>query len=87
MRGIQDGGDVVNVGPFDQAGDVAINNLTITGAYGQDVIAFYRIAGFDSFTGLQQQRERHAVRERQRERDARARGPSSTWTRSAARSI
>ena len=51
MRGIQDGADVTNVGPFDQAGDVAINNLTITGAYGQDVIAFYRIAGFDSFTG------------------------------------
>ena len=50
MRGIEDG-DVVNVGPYDQAGDVAINNLTITGAYGQDVIAFYRIAGFDSFTG------------------------------------
>jgi len=50
MRGIE-GGDVVNVGPYDQAGDVAINNLTITGAYGQDVIAFYRIAGFDSFTG------------------------------------
>ena len=36
---------------IDQAGDVAINNLTISGAYGQDVIAFYRIAGFDSFTG------------------------------------
>ena len=51
MRGIQDGGDVANVGPYDQAGDVAINNLTITGAYGQDVIGFYRIAGFDSFTG------------------------------------
>ena len=51
MRGIEDVGDVVNVGPYDQAGDVAINNLTITGAYGQDVMAFYRIAGFDSFTG------------------------------------
>ena len=50
MRGIE-GGDVVNVGPYDPAGDVAINNLTITGAYGQDVMAFYRIAGFDSFTG------------------------------------
>ena len=50
MRGIE-GGDVVNVGPYDQAGDVAINNLTITGAYGQDVMAFYRIAGFDCFTG------------------------------------
>ena len=51
MRGIEDLGNVVNVGPYHQAGDVAINNLTITGAYGQDVMAFYRIAGFDSFTG------------------------------------
>jgi hypothetical protein len=51
MRGIQDGADVTNAGPYDPAGDVAINHLTITGAYGQDVIAFYRIADFDSFTG------------------------------------
>ena len=51
MRGIEDVGNVVNVGPYHQAGDVAINNLTITGAYGQDVLAFYRIVGFDSFTG------------------------------------
>ena len=51
MRGIQHAGNVVNTGPYDQAGDVAINNLTITGTYVQDVIAFYRIAGFDSFTG------------------------------------
>ena len=51
MRGIEDLGNVVNVGPYHQAGDVAINNLTITGAYGQDVMAFYRIVGFDSFTG------------------------------------
>ena len=51
MRGIEDPGNVVNVGPYHEAGDVAINNLTISGAYGQDVMAFYRIAGFDSFTG------------------------------------
>lgn len=50
MRGIE-GGDTVNVGPYDPAGDVAINNLTVSGAYGQDVLAFYRIADFDSFTG------------------------------------
>ena len=30
---------------------MAIDHLTIAGAYGQDVIAFYRIADFDSFTG------------------------------------
>jgi Ca2+-binding RTX toxin-like protein len=51
MRGIQDAGDVVSAGPYDSAGDVAINNLTVTGAYAQDIIAFYRIADFDSFTG------------------------------------
>ncbi|MEA2874670.1 MAG: hypothetical protein QOH67_4998, partial [Hyphomicrobiales bacterium] len=50
VRGIE-GGDTVNVGPYDPAGDVAINNLTITGGYGQDVIAFYRLASFASFTG------------------------------------
>ena len=53
MRGIQnnpgDVVDVVNVGPYDPAGDVAINNLTITGTYAQDLIAFYRIASFNSF--------------------------------------
>ena len=51
MRGIQDAGDVISAGPYDSAGDVAINNLTVTGAYAQDIIAFYRIADFDSFTG------------------------------------
>jgi len=53
MRGIQnnpgDVVDVVNVGPYDPAGDVAINNLTITGTYAQDLIAFYKIASFSSF--------------------------------------
>jgi Ca2+-binding RTX toxin-like protein len=50
MRGVQDGGDVVNAGPYDPAGDVAITNLTITGTHAQDLIAFYRIASFGSFT-------------------------------------
>jgi hypothetical protein len=49
MRGVQDGGDIVNAGPYDPAGDVAINNLTVTGTYAQDLIAFYRIASFSSF--------------------------------------
>jgi Ca2+-binding RTX toxin-like protein len=49
MRGIQDGGDVVNAGPYDPAGDVAITNLTVTGTYAQDLVAFYRIASFGSF--------------------------------------
>ena len=73
MRGIEDGADVVKSGPYEQAGDVAINNLTITGAYGQDVIAFYRIADFDSFTGANNS-VNHTVRERQPERHARALG-------------
>ena len=50
MRGIQDGADVVNVGPYDPAGDVSIHNLTVTGTYAQDLIAFYRIASFHSFS-------------------------------------
>ncbi len=50
MRGIQDGADLTNVGPYDPAGDVAINNLSITGTYAQDLIAFYRLASFGSFT-------------------------------------
>ena len=37
------------MGPYHQAGDVAINNLTITGTYAQDLIAFYKIASFSSF--------------------------------------
>jgi hypothetical protein len=49
MRGIQDAADVTNVGPYDPAGDVAIHNLTVTGTYTQDLIAFYRIASFHSF--------------------------------------
>ena len=49
MRGIEDLGNVVNMGPYHQAGDVAINNLTITGTYAQDLIAFYKIASFSSF--------------------------------------
>ena len=55
MRGIQnnpgDVVDVVNVGPYDPAGDVAINNLTITGTYAQDLIAFYKIASFELVRG------------------------------------
>jgi hypothetical protein len=51
MRGIDGAADVVNTGPYSHAGDVAINNLTVTGAYGQDVLAFYQISAFDSFTG------------------------------------
>jgi Ca2+-binding RTX toxin-like protein len=50
MRGIQDGADVVNVGPYDPAGHVSISNLTVTGNYSQDLIAFYRIASFASFS-------------------------------------
>jgi hypothetical protein len=51
MRGIDGAADVVNTGPYSHAGEVAINNLTVTGAYGQDVLAFYQISAFDSFTG------------------------------------
>jgi len=50
MRGLQDGSDVTNVGPYDPAGDVSFTDLSVTGTYLQDLIAFYRIAGFESFT-------------------------------------
>ena len=50
LRGLQDGGDVTNVGPYDHAGDVSLTNLNITGNYAQDLLAVYRIADFQSFT-------------------------------------
>jgi len=50
LRGIQDGGDVVGVGPYDPAGHVSLTSLSVTGSYAQDAIAIYRIAGFNSFT-------------------------------------
>ena len=49
MRGHQDGADVSGVGPYDAAGHVSVTDLSITGAYAQDLIAFYRLAGFESF--------------------------------------
>ena len=49
MRGIEDGADVIGAGPYDPAGDVSLTNLTVTGSYAQDLIAFYRIADFDLF--------------------------------------
>lgn len=50
VRGIQDGSDVAGSGPYDAAGDVVLADLAITGNYTQDLVAFYRIAGFASFT-------------------------------------
>ncbi|MCU1376745.1 MAG: hypothetical protein JWO68_4031, partial [Actinomycetia bacterium] len=50
VRGVQDGSDTVNVGPFDAFGDVIIDGLTITGNYTQDLVSFYRIANFTSLT-------------------------------------
>jgi hypothetical protein len=51
MRGTQTGADMAGVGPYAAGGDVSITDLTITGAYSTDAIAFYRIASFASFTG------------------------------------
>ena len=51
VRGHQDGEDEENAGPYDPAGRVAINNLSVVGAYANEAIAFYRIADFESFTG------------------------------------
>ena len=52
VRGLQDGADVGGVGPYDPAGDVTLAALTISGTYLQDLIAFYRIAGFASFMAV-----------------------------------
>ena len=49
VRGIQDGSDVVGVGPYKFLGDVSLVNLDITGTYSQDFVAFYRIADFACF--------------------------------------
>ena len=50
VRGLQDAGDTANVGPYDAAGHVTLTNLTVTGSYAQDLLAFYNIASFASFT-------------------------------------
>ncbi len=49
LRGLQNAGDTAGVGPYSAAGTVTLSALTITGAYLQDLIAFYRIASFESF--------------------------------------
>jgi Ca2+-binding RTX toxin-like protein len=49
MRGLQDGADVTGAGPYDAAGSVSLTDLSVTGTYAQDLIAFYRLAGFESF--------------------------------------
>ncbi|MGQ3357811.1 MAG: tandem-95 repeat protein [Phreatobacter sp.] len=48
MRGVQAPTDVVGVGPYAPAGDVDLRGLTVNGTYAQDMVAFYRIADFDS---------------------------------------
>ncbi|WP_206075880.1 VCBS domain-containing protein [Mesorhizobium sp. Z1-4] len=50
VRGLQDGGDTPGIGLYDAAGTFSFNDLTISGSYHQDLIAFYRIAEFASFT-------------------------------------
>jgi hypothetical protein len=48
MRGVQAPTDAVGVGPYAPAGDVDLRGLTVNGTYAQDMVAFYRIADFDS---------------------------------------
>ncbi len=50
LRGLQDGSDTANVGPYDAGGHVSLTDLTVTGTYAQDLLAFYNIASFASFT-------------------------------------
>ena len=44
MRGIQDGGDVAGVGPYDAGASLTLTNVAITGTYANDLIAVYRMA-------------------------------------------
>lgn len=50
MRGVQTSANTVNVGPYQPAGDVSLANLTVSGNYAQDLLAFYRIAEFNSLS-------------------------------------
>jgi Ca2+-binding RTX toxin-like protein len=50
LRGLQDGSDVSGTGPYDAAGHVSLIDLSVTGTYQQDLLAFYRVGHFESFT-------------------------------------
>lgn len=50
VRGIQSSTDVSDVGPYETAGNISLTNLDVSGSYAQDLLAFYRIASFASFT-------------------------------------
>jgi hypothetical protein len=50
LRGVQVAGDVAGVGPYRAAGNISLTDLTITGSYSQDLLAFYRLAQFGSFS-------------------------------------
>ncbi len=50
IRGVQSASDVTNVGPYSDAGNVSLTNVSVSGNYSQDLMAFYRIADFQSFT-------------------------------------
>ncbi|MGY3597188.1 Ca2+-binding RTX toxin-like protein [Bradyrhizobium sp. USDA 4341] len=49
-RGVQTSANTTNVGPYQTGGNVSLANLNISGHYAQDLVAFYRIAAFNSFS-------------------------------------
>jgi hypothetical protein len=50
LRGVQGAGDVSGVGPYRAGGNVSLTDLTVTGSYSQDLLAFYRVAQFSAFS-------------------------------------
>jgi hypothetical protein len=50
VRGVQSSANTVNVGPYQSSGDISLTDLTVSGDYAQDMLAFYRFANLGSFS-------------------------------------
>ncbi len=50
LRGVQSSADVVNVGPYQPSGNISLTDLSVSGSYAQDLLAFYRFAELGSFS-------------------------------------
>ena len=50
IRGVQTSANTVNVGPYQASGDISLTDLSISGTYAQDLLAFYRFAELGSLS-------------------------------------
>jgi hypothetical protein len=50
VRGVQTSANTVNAGPYQSSGDISLTDLTVSGNYAQDLLAFYRFADLGSFS-------------------------------------